>query len=89
MLLQDIREGYGPERYENREGPQGKYRVQIKYFGHSANTFGNETHAQVTIVLDAGTPTQKIIERSLVLRRKGHVQHVAWFTLGDTAQIAR
>jgi len=68
-LLQDITRGYGPERYENRSGRSGHYRVRLKFYGNSSNTFGNETHASVMVLLNAGTPQQMLIEKNLVLRR--------------------
>ena len=89
VLLEDIRRGYGPERYETRRGANGRYTVRLKFFGHSSNTFGNETHAQVLMVVDAGTPQQRVIERSVVLKRKNAVVRVAALDLSAPLQVAR
>ncbi len=67
-LLQDITRGYGPERYEIRKAPQGSYKVQLHFFGHNSNVLGNETHASVLIVLNAGTPQQEMFEKNVVLK---------------------
>lgn len=70
-LLEDVRQGYGPERYENQGGESGTYKLQLHYFGNNSNTLGNETHVNVQIVLNEGSPSRKVIEKSLVLRRAG------------------
>ncbi len=70
-LLQDITRGYGPERYENRQGPSGPYKIQLHFYGHRSNVLGNETHASVLIVLNAGTPQQEMFEKNVVLKKRG------------------
>ncbi|MCB9640083.1 MAG: VWA domain-containing protein [Myxococcales bacterium] len=70
QLLQDITRGYGPERYQIRKAPQGHYEVSLHFFGHRTNVLGNETHAIVVIVLNAGTPEQTIIEKNVVLKKR-------------------
>lgn len=76
VLLQDVTWGYGPERYENVGGQDGKYNVRLKFFGHRSNVLGNETHANVVIVLNAGTAKQRIIEKNLVLKKRQDVVDV-------------
>ena len=68
-LLEDLTGGFGPERYQNKGGKSGRYDIKLKYYSHNTNTFGNETHASVVIVLHPGTDRQKIIEKNVVLRK--------------------
>lgn len=81
VLLQDVTWGYGPERYENKSGIKGKYAIKLQFYGHRSNVLGNETHAHVTIVINAGTPQQEIVEKNLVLKQRKQVVDVASFTL--------
>ncbi|MCA9520613.1 MAG: hypothetical protein KC609_06565, partial [Myxococcales bacterium] len=53
VLLQDVTWGYGPERYENKSGPKGRYAIKLQFYGHRSNVLGNETHAHVTIIVNA------------------------------------
>ncbi|TNE43131.1 MAG: hypothetical protein EP343_34560 [Deltaproteobacteria bacterium] len=70
VLLQDITQGYGPERYENQTGKPGIYQIKLNFYGHSSNVFGNQTHATVVIVTHAGTPQQRTIVKNIVLNKK-------------------
>jgi hypothetical protein len=81
-LLEDITRGYGPERYENKGGLGGEYKIQMQYYGHRSNTFGNETHVSVQIVINAGSKEQKLIEKNLVLRKRKQVVDIAKLNLG-------
>lgn len=77
QLLEDITRGYGPERYENRQPPPGNYHIQLQYYGHRTNVFGNETHVSIILVQHAGTPEQSIVFKSLVLRHRKQIVDVA------------
>lgn len=81
VLLDDLTRGYGPERYEHKRGIVGRYDVKLHYFSHNTNVLGNETHASVQIVLDAGTHKQRIIEKNVVLRYRGQRVNVISVTL--------
>ncbi len=76
-LLEDITRGYGPERYQNVIPIPGTYRVQLKFYGHSSNVFGNETHISIMIVHGAGTPGQEIVYKNLILRKRKQIVDVA------------
>lgn len=80
-LLQDITRGYGPERYANATPQSGRYDVQLHYYGHRSNTFGNETHVSVMIVRYGGTKRQSITFKSLILRKAKSVTSVGHFSL--------
>jgi uncharacterized protein YfaP (DUF2135 family) len=81
VLLDDLTRGYGPERYEHKSGIVGRYDIALHYFSHNTNVLGNETHASVQIVLDAGTHKQRIIEKNVVLRYRGQRVNVVSVTL--------
>ena len=70
QLLADATAGYGPERYQNQHGPNGKYTIKAQYFSHSRSSFGNQTHVNVLIVLHPGTAKQRIIEKSVILKKR-------------------
>jgi tetratricopeptide (TPR) repeat protein len=80
-LLEDITRGYGPERYQNIGGTSGQYKIQLHFYGHSSNVLGNETHASTIIVIHAGTPKQRIIEKNFVLKKREQIVNVAKITL--------
>lgn len=81
QLLDDITRGYGPERYQNVGTRSGKYDVKLHFYGHSSNVLGNETHASVLIVVHAGTPEERVIEKNLVLKRRASVVSVTTLQL--------
>ncbi|MCA9523764.1 MAG: hypothetical protein KC609_22500, partial [Myxococcales bacterium] len=70
-----------PERYENKSGPKGRYAIKLQFYGHRSNVLGNETHAHVTIIVNAGTPRQEIIEKNLVLKQRKQIVEVTQLTL--------
>jgi len=80
-LLDDVTRGYGPERYQNIGGRSGTYEVKLHFYGHSSNVLGNETHVSILIVLNAGSPTERIIEKNLVLRESKEVVTIGKFRL--------
>ena len=80
-LLQDVTQGYGPERYENKGGRGGQYTVRLKFYGHRSTVLGNETNANVTMIMNAGTKDEKIVEKNLVLKKRKEVVKVMTLSL--------
>lgn len=76
-LLDDITRGYGPERYEHTGNLEGKYNVKLHFYGHRSNVLGNETHASVVMVMNAGTPNERVVEKNLILKKRQSVVQVA------------
>jgi tetratricopeptide (TPR) repeat protein len=80
-LLQDLTRGYGPERYENSSPKSGYYKVKLHYYNQRTNTFGNETHASIMVVRNAGTRYQVITFKSAILRTAKEIQTIATIKL--------
>ncbi len=68
-LSQDLRQGYGPERYVAAKAQQGVYRVVVHYFSPNPNLLAGETHVQVVVTRFAGTP-REVVERHTVILKK-------------------
>lgn len=76
-LLDDITRGYGPERYQNVGSLDGTYAVKLHFYGHRSNVLGNETHASVVMVMNAGTDQERVVEKNLILKRRRSILNVA------------
>lgn len=57
-LLDDLTQGYGPERYQLTSAPKGTYEVQVHYYGNHSSTLSKETYVNVAIMtgLDSNKP---------------------------------
>ena len=55
-LSEDQTQGYGPERYRIAKAQTGEYKVMVHNFNPNPNLLGGETHVQVVVTRDAGTP---------------------------------
>jgi hypothetical protein len=74
QLSQDQTQGYGPERYEISQAPKGEYRVIVHYFSPNRNLLGGESHVQVVVTRNAGTPQETVERHTIIL--KEHNQEV-------------
>jgi hypothetical protein len=68
-LSQDQTQGYGPERYRVARAAPGTYTVRVHYFRPNPNLLAGETHVNVVVTRNAGTP-QEVSERHTVLLKK-------------------
>jgi hypothetical protein len=75
-LSQDQTQGYGPERYQVRKAMPGKYTVIVHYFAANQNLLAGETHVNVTITRNAGTPQEVTERRTVILKRQGEQAEV-------------
>jgi len=76
-LLDDLTEGFGPERFSAQTKVPGKWRVQLHYYANNGNKLIAETYAQVTIATMAGTAQQSVSHYNVVLDKVGDVVEVA------------
>jgi hypothetical protein len=74
-LSEDLREGYGPERYRVGEALRGEYEVIVHYFAANPNLLGGETHVSVVVTRHAGTAREQVRRHTVILRRAG--EHVS------------
>ena len=73
-LSQDQTQGYGPERYQIPQASKGVYKILVHYYGINRNLLGGETHVQVTVTRNAGTPEEATQRHTVIL--KEHNQQV-------------
>lgn len=72
-LLEDLTEGFGPELFAAEHPLPGEYVIAAHYYSQRVQ---GPTRGQVTIVLNAGLPTQRIITKPFLLERQGEMVEV-------------
>jgi tetratricopeptide (TPR) repeat protein len=68
-LTEDMTQGYGPERYQAKQAQPGVYRVVVHYFRPNPNLMAGETHVNVVVTRNAGTPQEKVERHTVILKR--------------------
>ncbi len=58
-VSEDFTGGYGPEEYSIRRAPNGKYRIEVDYFGESQALVSGAVTVQVWLSTGFGTPRQR------------------------------
>src|SRR6267142_1281295 len=69
-LSQDQTQGYGPERYQARKAQAGTYRVIVHYFATNPNLLAGESHVNVVVTRNAGTPQETTEKHNVILKQK-------------------
>jgi hypothetical protein len=67
-LTQDVTQGYGPERYQMIKAGPGEYVIKVHYYSGPRNPQIAETHVNVVVRRNAGTP-QEVSQRFTVILR--------------------
>ncbi len=75
-LLDDLTQGYGPERYQIAKAKKGLYIVKVHYFGTNRNLLGGETYVTVTVTKHAGTDKQEVRRYNVVLKKSKQAEEV-------------
>src|SRR5208337_2655380 len=57
-LTEDVTQGFGPERFQAKKAMKGEYTVIVHYFAANPNLLGGETHVNVTVTRNSGTPQE-------------------------------
>jgi hypothetical protein len=70
-LLDDVTQGFGPERFQLERAPRGEYHVQAHYYGNNGNRLVADTYVTLTIAQRVGTAQQQITRRVVRLERVG------------------
>ncbi len=73
-LSQDQTQGYGPERYQVKKAMPGEYTIVVHYFRPNPNLLAGETHVNVTVARNAGSPEERVERHTVVLKK--HNQEV-------------
>jgi uncharacterized protein YfaP (DUF2135 family) len=69
-LLDDLTQGYGPERYRIVEAPAGDYSVLVHYYRANPNLIAGESHVEVVVTRRAGTPEEETQRFTVVLDKE-------------------
>ena len=67
-LSEDQTQGYGPERYRIAKAQPGEYKVIVHNFRPNPNLLGGETHVQIVVTRDAGTPRETSQRYNAILK---------------------
>jgi hypothetical protein len=67
-LSEDQTQGYGPERYRIAKAQAGEYKVIVHNFNPNPNLLGGETHVQVVVTHNAGTPRETSQRYNVILK---------------------
>ena len=76
-LLDDVTQGFGPERLQAQRTVSGEYVIQAHYYGNNGNRLVAETHVTLTVVTHAGRADEQIRRYNIALQRPGDVATVA------------
>jgi hypothetical protein len=68
-LSQDQTQGYGPERYQIARARPGVYTIIVHYFQPNPNLLAGETHVNVTVARNAGSPEEKVERHTVILKQ--------------------
>lgn len=74
----DVTTGYGPEIYANTSPPPGTYLVYVNYYGSGSGN-SDVTTAQVTIISNEGTVSEKRETVSVPMRKAGELTLIKAF----------
>lgn len=74
----DIVDGYGPEIYTRSTPLKGNYTIRVKYYSDNGYP---QTMLTVYLVIDEGTPRERIIKRETMLTKTGTVVEVDTITI--------
>ncbi|MCA9547309.1 MAG: VWA domain-containing protein, partial [Myxococcales bacterium] len=76
-LLDDVTQGFGPERYRDVDAEPGVYRVEAHYYGNNGNRLTEGTQVRATIARYVGTPLATVQHYDVALVNVGDVAHIA------------
>jgi hypothetical protein len=69
-LSQDQTQGYGPERYQIAKAKPGVYTILVHYFGANPNLLAGETHVNVVVTRNAGSPNEVSERHNVILKKQ-------------------
>lgn len=81
VLIADITNGYGPERYFMKRAKSGVYNIRAQYYSRVANRFSSKSFAYVTVVYNAGSKHQRVEHFYTLLktnRQEIEIAKVVW-----------
>jgi len=60
VLLDDVQDGYGPERYELKRAQPGTYRIMVHYYSASPTAINSRTQVTVLVQKYAGSQKEQV-----------------------------
>jgi len=76
-LLDDVTQGFGPERFQDVDANRGEYLVQAHYFGNNGNRLSAATHVRLSVIRNAGTDDETVEVHTAVLEKTDDVLTLA------------
>lgn len=77
QITSDITTGFGPEMYSNRDAPNGKYEIKVKYFSSNQNRTEMRNKVHLTIYRGFGTQNERVTRKTVQLKKVGEKESVA------------
>ncbi len=76
-LLDDVTQGFGPERFQDVDAEAGEYIVQAHYYGNNGNRLSAATHLRLSVIRNAGTDQETVEVHTAVLERTDQIVTLA------------
>ena len=76
VLLDDVTDGYGPERYELANAVRGRYKVVVHYYSATQTAIGGRTRVSVLVQKYPGTVKEEVRRFVVTLRREKEAIHI-------------
>jgi len=76
-LLDDVVQGFGPERFVQCDADSGDYVIEAHYYGNNGNRLEAETFIHVTVIKYAGTEREEVSEYDALLSEVNDVVTMA------------
>lgn len=80
ILLDDLTEGYGPERFHVKKAMPGDWKIEVHFYANNGSQLIAETWVDVAIARDMGKPSATTDHYSVVLHKKDDVALVDTIT---------
>ncbi len=82
-MSRDFTGGYGPEEFLIKKAPDGKYKVQINYYGTSQQTIQGPVNIQIQMFTNYGTKQQEVKEVTMRLAERKEVIDIGNLLFGN------
>jgi hypothetical protein len=83
QLSQDQTQGYGPERYQALHALKGAYTIIVHYYRANPNLLAGETHVNVAVTRNAGTPQEATERHNVILKKHDEQAEVCKVKFGE------
>ena len=77
QLLDDVTQGFGPERFQAVQAVNGQYRVVAKYYSNNGNRLVARTYVTLTVATHVGSAQEQVRRYVVALADRGETAEVA------------